>query len=495
MDPDTNNLLPEDIFRIVFEKSPGSILVKADIPRFTILAASDNYLEVTSSTREGIVGKGFFEAFPDDETIEHDETAARKIFTRVIETCQKVDVPTYKYDIYNQATGKRERHFWSCTNIPVMDEQNRIAYILNTVTDITEEVKAKEEAIESESRLRMATEATGLATWELHIATGAFVYTPRLAEIFGYSAEAKPTLEEIRSHITDEDMDQIVRPSYRNALLTGEHAYEVRIQWDDGSAHWIQTQGVVEFDAAKQPIRMIGTVLDITESKRDEIRKNDFIAMASHELKTPLTSLKAYIQLLAQKLKKNNDPFIINALGRANNQVNKMASLIYGFLDLSRLESGRLQVRLQTFDINKLVADTISEANLVNYNHKIIFKPQAYTPVNADLDRLGHVVSNLLSNAMKYSPNGSTITVAIHTIDDHVQVSVTDTGIGIKPRDQEKIFQRFYRVENEHIRTVSGFGIGLYLASEIIQRHKGKIWVESRENEGATFYFSLPLAS
>src|ERR1700742_3880443 len=106
MSIDAKTSLPEDIFRIVFEKSPGSILVKADIPRFTILAVSDSYLKVTSTTREEIVGRGFFEAFPDDETVEHDETAARKIFTRVIETGQKIDVPTYKYDVYNAETDK-----------------------------------------------------------------------------------------------------------------------------------------------------------------------------------------------------------------------------------------------------------------------------------------------------------------------------------------------------------------------------------------------------
>src|ERR1700749_2037284 len=106
MNPDVNTSLPEDIFRVVFEKSPGSILVKADIPRFTILAASDSYLKVTSSLREDIVGKGFFEAFPDDETVEHDETAARKIFTQVIQTGQKIDVPRYKYDIYNADIGQ-----------------------------------------------------------------------------------------------------------------------------------------------------------------------------------------------------------------------------------------------------------------------------------------------------------------------------------------------------------------------------------------------------
>ena len=170
-----------------------------------------------------------------------------------------------------------------------------------------------------------------------------------------------------------------------------------------------------------------------------------------------------------------------------------MASLIYGFLDLSRLEAGRLQVKPQVFDINKLVADMINEANLVNYNHKIVFKPIAYTTVNADIDRIGQVISNFLGNAMKYSPSGSDITVTVKTADGQAVVSVADKGIGIKPKDQEKVFQRFYRADNDQIRTVSGFGIGLYLASEIIQRHKGKIWVESDGESGSTFYFSLPL--
>lgn len=492
MSHDINTSLPEDIFRVVFEKSPGSILVKADPPRFTILAVSDSYLKVTSSSREEIVGKGFFEAFPEDETAAHDETAARRIFTRVIETGQKIDVPSYKYDISDPATGQREPHFWSCSNIPVIDNENNLAYILNTVTDITGEVKAKEEAIENENRLRMATEATGLATWELDMATGAFIYTPRLPEIFGYSADARPTLNDIRNHISTEDMDQVVRPSHMRALETGEHYYEVKIIRADGTAHWIKTQGIVEFGPDRKPLRMIGTILDITEGKRDEIRKNDFIAMASHELKTPLTSLKAYIQLLEQKFKKANDPFVTNALNRAANQVNKMASLIYGFLDLSRLESGRLQVKFQTFDICKLVSDMIAEINLTNHNHHIVFEPLPYTPVTADVDRIGQVVTNLLSNALKYSPGDSTVTVTVKAADGEVQVSVADMGIGIKPKDQEKIFQRFFRVENEQIKTISGFGIGLYLASEIIQRHKGKIWVESRENEGSTFHFSLP---
>jgi len=103
------------------------------------------------------------------------------------------------------------------------------------------------------------------------------------------------------------------------------------------------------------------------------------------------------------------------------------------------------------------------------------------------------VLNNFLSNAVKYSPKDSTISITTKTCDNEIQVSVSDNGIGIKLKDQEKLFQRFYRVDNDEIKNISGFGIGLYLASEIIQRHKGKIWVNSEENKGSTFSFSLPI--
>jgi len=484
--------LPEDIFRTVFEKSPGSLLVKADVPRFTILAASDKYLAVTATTRDAILGRGFSEVFPENTNID-DDIKAQHIFKKVVETRQKIDIPSYRYDIFDPDTYTYEEHYWSCSNVPIADGDGKIAYILNTVVDITEEVKAREAAIESENRFRLATEATGLATWDLNLVDQSFVYSPRMAEIFGHNADDVLSVATFRSQITDDDMDNIIKPSFRQAILTGNYLYEVKITRPDTSLRWIKTQVIIIFDANHKPIRMLGTILDITESKRDEIRKNDFIAMASHELKTPLTSLKAYIQLLEKKITKDGDAFINNALVKAGNQVNKMSDLVYGFLDLSRLESGKLQVKIQYFDINDLITETIAETLPVSYNHQIVFNPGAPIIVNADSERIGQVVGNFLSNAIKYSPKESTITVSSYVVDNKVQVSVSDTGIGIRPKDQEKLFQRFYRVENENIKNISGFGIGLYLASEIIQRHKGKIWVESREGEGSTFSFSLPL--
>lgn len=485
--------LPENIFQTVFEKSPGSLLVRANLPRFTIIAASDTYLAITASSREFIIGKGFFEVFPEDESKLGNDVNARNVFTKVIETRQKIDVPTYRYDVYDPLSEKYEIKYWSCSNTPILGADNSVAYILNTVIDITGEVKAKEEAIESEHRFRLATDAAALATWDLNLTDESFIYSPRLAEIFGHPPGNGMALGEIRSQVNADDMQNIVIKAFHESLITGKYLYEVRIYWADGSLHWIKTQGIVLRDENGRPERLLGTILDITETKRDEIRKNDFIAMASHELKTPLTSIKAYIQLVTQKLASSNDSFIINALLKVNQQVNKMTDLIHGFLDLSKIEPGKLQLKVQDFDINQLIKDAIAESNTTSTGHRIKFDGEETIIIKADKEKIEQVVNNFLSNAIKYSGKGNEISISIKKTGGNLQVAVADKGIGINPKDQQKIFQRFYRVENTGMKNISGFGIGLYLSSEIILRHNGKIWVESEEGKGSTFYFSLPL--
>jgi two-component system, OmpR family, sensor histidine kinase VicK len=216
--------------------------------------------------------------------------------------------------------------------------------------------------------------------------------------------------------------------------------------------------------------------------------------MASHELKTPLTSLKAYIQLLSKRLASSGDSFAINSLTKAGQQVNKMTDLIYGFIDLSKLEPGKLQLSVQEFELNELIADCISDINQTSPGHVIDFKPKDKIRVRADKEKIRQVAGNFLSNAIKYSNKGSRIIITCKKLKSSVKVSVIDEGIGIKSKDQEKLFQRFYRVENPRMKNISGFGIGLYLANEIIQLHKGKIGVESEEGKGSTFYFTLPLS-
>jgi PAS domain S-box-containing protein len=233
---------------------------------------------------------------------------------------------------------------------------------------------------------------------------------------------------------------------------------------------------------------------DISERKRDEQRKNDFIGMVSHELKTPLTSLTLILQLLDQKHKGSNEPFTIEALEKAGAQAKRMNNLINGFLNISRLESSQILILKQDFDLVILLKEMIDETKVTTSVHSLNFKGSD-TPVtvHADRDKIGSVISNLLSNAIKYSPQGKNIDIDIAIKNQEVIVSVSDYGIGIKPSDLLKIFDRYYRVEGNFTQFISGFGIGLYLSTEIINRHEGKLWAESEFEKGSTFYFNLGL--
>ena len=225
----------------------------------------------------------------------------------------------------------------------------------------------------------------------------------------------------------------------------------------------------------------------------EELRKNDFIGMISHELKTPLTSLSGYIQLLQTKAK-TDDKFTSLALGKSGLQVKKMITMITGFLNVSRLESGKIVLHKQTFRLDELIENVIEDISLTELGHVIINEPCVPIYVDADLDKIGNVISNLVSNAIKYSPNGTDIRIHCTSTEGMVQVSVEDKGMGIAPADLEHLFERYYRVEGEHTQLISGFGIGLYLCAEIVGIHKGRIWAESTVGQGSTFHFSLPLA-
>jgi signal transduction histidine kinase len=160
---------------------------------------------------------------------------------------------------------------------------------------------------------------------------------------------------------------------------------------------------------------------------------------------------------------------------------------------MSKIESGKMQFNAQSFDINALIIEVVADNLSLDQGHNIVFTGNAIIYINADKEKIVQVLNNLISNAVKYSVKGSTVTVATFIKGKNLKVSVKDQGIGLKLKDQQAIFQRFYRVDNESTRGSSGFGIGLYLSAEIIKLHHGKIGVESQEGKGSEFYFLLPL--
>lgn len=230
------------------------------------------------------------------------------------------------------------------------------------------------------------------------------------------------------------------------------------------------------------------------ESQESLERKDNFIRIASHELKTPITSMQGYAQLLLETYQhQEKDDFLSEGLSVINRQVHKLTKLINDLLDITRVDTASMKFDMQVFDICAMVNETIDFMQPTTV-HELTFSGIDCQMVYGDKERINQVFLNLLTNAIKYSPKGKQVEITITGDDEKVTVSVKDYGIGIANTYHEKIFDRFYRVQGESEKTFSGFGIGLFIASEIIKQHEGKIWVESAENKGSTFYFSLPVS-
>ncbi len=220
--------------------------------------------------------------------------------------------------------------------------------------------------------------------------------------------------------------------------------------------------------------------------------KDEFINMASHELKTPITSLKVYIQVVSKHIAEKNLSEANRYLSKIDEQTNKLTSLIVDLLDMSRIQTGKMKVEKEPMNIDVLIDDTVEALQGTTKKHQIIAKGDLQRMVSADRYRIYQVLVNLLTNAIKYSPKGGKIIVETKNMNGRAVISVKDEGMGIDRKYQKKIFERLYQVTDRKEKTFPGLGIGLYISNEIVKRHGGKMWVESRKNKGSTFYFDLP---
>jgi len=218
--------------------------------------------------------------------------------------------------------------------------------------------------------------------------------------------------------------------------------------------------------------------------------KDEFMVMASHELKTPLTVILANLQILEELM--GDDPHV-NFINKTLKQVLKLSSLITNLLDVSKIQAGKLQLNRSVFNLNKLLREITSNLQQTTKNHIIVFiKNNEKLMIKADYERMEQVLINLVSNSIKYMPLPGKVTIDAHKKNNNVIVSVSDTGIGIPQEDIENIFLRFYRVSGA-ASSFSGSGVGLFISSEIIKAHHGRIWAESKIGKGSVFYFCIPV--
>lgn len=231
--------------------------------------------------------------------------------------------------------------------------------------------------------------------------------------------------------------------------------------------------------------------IEVEERKEVDKKKDEFISIASHELKTPVTSLKAYTQILQSTFDDDNNAQAVEMLSKMDKQIDKLTKLIVDLLDVTKIDKGEMVFEMEEFDFNEMVKEIAEEMQGITKTHKIVLDLNPCDPVRGDRNRVGQVIVNFISNAIKYSPGSDDIIIRTSCENNKVRLSVVDKGIGIPTGEQNHIFRRFFRVPGKSSYTFPGMGLGLFISAEIIKRHKGRIFFDSKEGEGSSFSFEI----
>lgn len=274
---------------------------------------------------------------------------------------------------------------------------------------------------------------------------------------------------------------------HRKGTLTGE----VEVLLANGEILTVEFSAVADI----QPGYDLIVVRDVSERKLEEQRSEHFLGIASHELRSPLASVKAMVQLSKKKLAAGETKVVGEYLDKVNGKVDTVVRFINDLLDVTRIRQGKLEFVIEEVDVDEFIAETVEEARLgMGDTHEVEVKGSTGAKIYADKGRLAQVVHNLIRNAVKYSPEANRVIVTRALSKGQVVVGVQDFGFGIKKDEQKKIFQLYYRSADERTEAVKGLGVGLFISERIVHALGGKMWVTSTLGEGATFYFSLPVS-
>ncbi|MXV16492.1 PAS domain S-box protein [Hufsiella ginkgonis] len=459
----------EKLFKSIAVNIPGSMVIVID-KNHRFVAIEGDLMKKLGYDGNDYVGKHPSEVSPPERY-----EASKYLYDRVL-SGEQFSVER------KSATGE----IFMVHMVPLKNEVNEVYAGLIIALDISEIKAAEEKSAKLAAIIHTSDDAIISKTLEGIITS----WNHSAERIFGYTEQEMIGQSILKLIPTDRHEEE---PRIIGRLKRGERVehFETKRITRDGREIDISLTISPVTDPQGNIIGVSKIARDISEKKLEEVRKNDFIAMVSHELKTPLTSMNSYVQILLSKARKQDDSFAVNALTRAGVQAKKMTTMIADFLSLARLEEGKIHLSKQSFALCELLDEIVTDARYLTTKHRIHYDDHPDLLVNADRDKIGQVLINLLSNAIKYSPKGGDINIRCERLDGKVKISVIDEGVGVSEADQQRLFDRFYRVKNEKMRTVSGFGIGLYLVSEILNYHNSSISVISKEDVGSTFFFYL----
>lgn len=377
----------------------------------------------------------------------------------------------------------------------LFDEDEAPDSIIASIMDITRDKRLLEQVQESEQRFKNIADSVPVMIrmvnenrTNLYLNRAWLKYTGR-------------DMEDNTHPHWEEDIHPKDAPGFKKAFDDAfdkkkPYTTEYRLKRYDGQYRWVESTGVPRFAIDGRFEGFISAIVDLHEIKTSQKDKDHFIQVASHELKTPITVIKAYIQIL-KSIIINDQKDVLEQLQSGDlmktvdRQIERLTGLVTDLLDVSKIESGKMVFHMKKFDIYSMVSETVNDFKQIS-PHEIIFDSKGSCLVYGDSERLSQVVINLLTNASKYSPMEKEIVVKMDCTADEVRMDVTDFGIGIEKKDYEKIFERFFRSDQEETNTHPGLGIGLFISKEIVARHDGSLDVQSQMGEKTVFTLRLP---
>jgi signal transduction histidine kinase len=430
---------------------------------------------------EVLIGKPIFEVFPESKLL------WQTIMSTVLETGEPYTGIELAVDL--PINGSIRRSYVNFGIVPYFEPDGSISGVLGVSIDATQQVGLRKDLERSELIMKIAVESAGLGIWDIDLRTRA-VFSSSHIWIAGFPMEQSTyQLDEFLEHLIPEDQkkldEALNNPSSHFSIV-------LRAVWSDKSLHWIQLTGNILKDDEEQPIRVVGTTLDITARKELEQRKDELLSTVSHELKTPVTSIKAIAQLLERKFEPLGDRITIDLIHKLVNQIKRLTNLIHDLLDASLIEGGKLQLNKSHFLFDELVEEVVADVQRTTNTHQIILRQCPSIPSFSDKERIRQVIINMLTNAIKYSPHADQVIVSFELKGQCIRCSVEDFGIGIPKEKESQIFERFYRVIDDKHSGFQGIGIGLYISKQLITRLDGKIWFEGKPEGGTIFYFEVP---
>ncbi len=392
----------------------------------------------------------------------------------------------------NTLTGKSctveftfEDRWYTLQTIPLndSDSKKKVMYLTQDITNV------------KQNELKFITLAENIPNlcWMAKPDGAIYWYNSRWYEYTG------TTLEEMEGwgweSVHDPKMLSVVKDKWESSIKERKPFEMVfPLKGKDGGYREFLTRIVPVFDNSGNLWQWFGTNTDISEREKLAKLKDEFIGIASHELKTPITSIKGYFQLMEMTLDSGGNVPFETLVKRAGKQVDKLTRLIHDLLDVSKIQAGKLEYDFSDFPIEPFLNDCVNQLSQQLNEHTIILQGDLDAKVFGDRVRLEQVVVNLISNAVKYSPNSVKVVVEASRTDHQLKICVTDFGIGIPEDLKPHVFERFFRVEKTS-HNYQGMGLGLYICSEIIKRHDGKIGFDSEEGKGSVFWFTIPIAA